>query len=153
MAFSLPAKETKNFCAFCVTKNNPRDPQEKILNKMEKLYYSISEVAAITKIPAPTLRFWETQFPQLKPKRTNGQTRQYTKNDIEIIHTINNLTQNQNLTIEGARQHLKNNAPDEINRQKVIERLKNIRAELVAIRRHLNSFEALDSETIVDPQE
>ncbi len=77
----------------------------------EKLYYSISEVARITKLEAYVLRFWEKEFPMLKPRKNRGGNRMYQKPDIEMINKIKHLLYKENYTIEGARNRLKSIKP------------------------------------------
>lgn len=79
----------------------------------EKLYYSISEVAGITGLQAYVLRFWEKEFPMLRPRKNKGGNRHYQKRDIELITQIKNLLYEENFTIAGARKRLrqKNNTP------------------------------------------
>ena len=60
-------------------------------NKNLKLYYSIKEVAQMIGVRECTLRYWETEFPHLKPKTTGQKVRQYTEKDIEQIKLIYNL--------------------------------------------------------------
>jgi DNA-binding transcriptional MerR regulator len=72
----------------------------------KKIFFSIKEVAQLFNLNESTLRYWETEFPQLKPKR-NGKQRSYTKQDIELINQIYFLLKQQNLTIEGTRKALK----------------------------------------------
>ncbi len=75
-------------------------------NNEEKLYYSISEVAEITGLKPYVLRYWEKEFPMLKPKKSRGGNRTYTKKDIEIINRIKHLRTREKLTIAGARNKL-----------------------------------------------
>jgi len=77
----------------------------------EKLYYSISEVARITRLEAYVLRFWEKEFPMLKPRKNRGGNRIYQKSDIEMINRIKHLLYKENYTIEGARNRLKSIKP------------------------------------------
>lgn len=77
----------------------------------EKLYYSISEVARITRLEPYVLRFWEKEFPMLKPRKNRGGNRIYQKNDIELVNQIKHLLYNENYTIEGARNRLKGIKP------------------------------------------
>jgi DNA-binding transcriptional MerR regulator len=73
----------------------------------EKLYYSISEVARITDLRAYVLRFWEKEFPMLRPKKNKGGNRHYQKRDIELINQIKHLLYEENYTIAGARKRLR----------------------------------------------
>src|SRR5947199_2783415 len=73
----------------------------------DKLYFRIGEVATLCRLPAYVLRFWESEFPQLKPvKSTTGQ-RMYRKRDVENVLRIKQLLYEQGFTISGARQHLR----------------------------------------------
>ena len=76
----------------------------------EKLYYSIKEVSQITGIPAYTLRYWEKEFPKLKPKKSKKGQRTYTRKDIDIIKYIKELLYERGYTIKGARDKLKNHS-------------------------------------------
>ena len=57
-------------------------------DKNLKLYYSIGEVARMLNVEESLLRFWEKEFPQLKPKRAGRNVRQYTKEDVETVKLI-----------------------------------------------------------------
>ncbi|HTV64482.1 MAG TPA: MerR family transcriptional regulator [Bryocella sp.] len=73
----------------------------------DKLYFRIGEVAELCRLPAYVLRFWESEFPQLKPvKGSNGQ-RMYRQRDVENVLEIKKLLYDRGFTIAGARQHLK----------------------------------------------
>jgi len=80
-------------------------------NADEKLYYSISEVARMTRLEPYVLRFWEKEFPMLKPKKNRGGNRIYQKQDIDMINRIKALLYKENYTIEGARNRLKKIKP------------------------------------------
>ena len=120
---------------------------------MEKLYYSISEVAEMTGLPQSTLRFWEKEFPQLRPHLTSGGTRKYTEEDISVVRTIKYLLKDLGLTIPGARERLAARRDEEETKAAVIARLQSIRDELVAIRREINATDAMAENTIVDGEE
>jgi DNA-binding transcriptional MerR regulator len=77
------------------------------MEKLDKLYYSIGEVSSLTGIEAYTLRYWEKEFPKLKPKKSKTGQRDYMKKDIELILTIKDLLYSQKFTISGAREKLK----------------------------------------------
>ena len=76
---------------------------------IKKLYYSISEVSNITELKAYVLRYWETEFSQLKPPKNRAGNRTYRKKDIEIILKIKDLLYEKKFTIDGARNILKGN--------------------------------------------
>lgn len=75
---------------------------------MKKLYYSISEVSRITDLEQYVLRYWETEFDQLKPSKNSSGNRIYTNKDIKLILLIKKLLKEEKYTIEGAKKILKN---------------------------------------------
>ena len=99
----------------------------------EKLYYSIGEVAKHFDVNESNLRFWEKEFDFLSPRKNKKGTRFYTKKDIEDISLIYFLLKEKGMTIPGAKKKIKENKTGVVNNYDVIERLKSIRAELVAI--------------------
>ena len=110
-------------------------------NKELKLYYSISEVASMMNVTETLLRYWEKEFPNIKPNKIGRGIRQYTKADIEQVKMVYHLVKERGMTLQGARDMLKRNKGGEIDRNvDVIERLKDIRAELQDISRHLSTM-------------
>jgi DNA-binding transcriptional MerR regulator len=73
----------------------------------EKLYFRIGEVARLCRLPAYVLRFWETEFPQLKPVKSSTGQRMYRRKDVESVLHIKKLLYEEGFTIAGARQHLR----------------------------------------------
>ena len=71
-----------------------------------KLYFRIGEVSKIVAVPTHVLRFWETEFKKIRPKRTPTGQRLYTQRDIRLLLDIKKLLYDKRFTIEGARQHL-----------------------------------------------
>jgi DNA-binding transcriptional MerR regulator len=79
----------------------------------DKLYFRIGEVATLCHLPAYVLRFWESEFPQLKPVKSSTGQRMYRKRDVESVLRIKQLLYEQGFTIAGARQQLRAEAkPD-----------------------------------------
>ena len=74
--------------------------------QIKKLYYSISEVSKITGLKQYVLRYWETEFSQLKPPKNRAGNRTYRQKDIDIIHNIKELLYKKKFTIEGARKQM-----------------------------------------------
>ena len=74
---------------------------------LKKLYHSISEVSKMTGLKQYVLRYWETEFPELRPQKNRAGNRIYKEKDIILIKNIIDLLYNQKYTIEGARQRLK----------------------------------------------
>lgn len=73
----------------------------------EKLYFRIGEVARLCRLPAYVLRFWETEFPQLKPVKSSTGQRMYRRKDVESVLRIKKLLYEEGFTIVGARQQLR----------------------------------------------
>lgn len=74
---------------------------------IKKLYYSISEVSEITGLKQYVLRYWETEFSQLKPGKNRAGNRIYRSHDVDTIIEIKSLLYDRKFTIKGAQQHLK----------------------------------------------
>ena len=81
----------------------------KISPKVKKLYYSIGEVSEMTDLKAYVLRYWETEFSQLKPPKNRAGNRTYRQKDIEVILNIKDLLYKKKFTIDGARVVLQGN--------------------------------------------
>ena len=113
---------------------------------IKKLYYSIGEVSKITELKPYVLRYWETEFKELRPSKNKAGNRTYRQKDIDIILRIKDLLYNQKFTIEGARKRLAepepvNVEPSEsslLENESNAEILTNIRRELKSILEELN---------------
>jgi DNA-binding transcriptional MerR regulator len=93
-------------------KNSNRHKTEEVFIP-DKLYFRIGEVAGLCHLPAYVLRFWESEFPQLKPVKSSSGQRMYRKRDVESVLRIKQLLYEQGFTISGARQQLRAEAkPD-----------------------------------------
>ena len=95
-------------------------------DKNLKLYYSISEVARMFDVNESLLRFWEKEFPQLRPKKGGRGIRQYRKEDIETVKLIYHLVKERGMTLPGARQRMKDNKEATLRNFEIVERLKSI---------------------------
>ena len=73
----------------------------------DKLYFRIGEVATLCHLPAYVLRFWESEFPQLRPVKSSTGQRMYRKRDVESVMRIKQLLYEQGFTISGARQQMR----------------------------------------------
>lgn len=80
---------------------------------IKKLYYSISEVSKITDLEQYVLRYWESEFEQLKPQKNRAGNRIYTNKDIKLILYIKKLLRDERYTIEGAKQVLQSYVPED----------------------------------------
>jgi DNA-binding transcriptional MerR regulator len=76
----------------------------------DKLYVRIGEVEAITEIPAYVLRYWESEFKLLRPKKNPAGQRLYRKKDVELVLRIKTLLYDERLTLEGAKKRLRTEA-------------------------------------------
>ena len=72
----------------------------------EKLYYRIGEVEEIAGVPAYVLRYWESEFKLLRPKKNPAGQRLYRQRDLELVQRIKTLLYDERLTLEGARKRL-----------------------------------------------
>jgi DNA-binding transcriptional MerR regulator len=79
----------------------------------DKLYFRIGEVARLCRLPAYVLRFWETEFPQLKPIKSSTGQRMYRKRDVESVVRIKKLLYEDGFTIAGARVQLREEAKND----------------------------------------
>src|ERR1700688_3025383 len=90
-------------------KNSAKHSAEEILIP-DKLYFRIGEVATLCHLPAYVLRFWESEFPQLKPVKSSTGQRMYRRRDVESVLRIKQLLYEKGFTISGARQQLRSEA-------------------------------------------
>ena len=110
-------------------------------NKDLKLYYSIGEGAQMFNVTETLLRFWEKEFPTIKPQKAGRGIRQYTKADLEQVRLVYHLVKERGMTLQGARDAIRRDKSKGINRNiEVIEKLKDIRTELQAIGKDLGGL-------------
>ena len=107
-------------------------------NIPDKLYFKIGEVSKIAGLPAYVLRFWESEFTSIRPKRTPTGHRLYRRSDVESILEIKELLHKKRFTLEGARKHLAAKRKPKPGSSSV-ELLKTVRDELEGIRNLLDS--------------
>lgn len=103
--------------------------------RIKKLYYSISEVSEMTGLDAHVLRYWETEFESLRPRKNRAGHRTYTESDIETVRFLQQLLRDEKYTLDGARQRLARRSTDVAQRQKLLE----LRAFLVGMRLALST--------------
>jgi DNA-binding transcriptional MerR regulator len=84
---------------------------------LKKIYYSIREVSELTGVEAHVLRFWEKEFPTLRPRRGRSGNREYKVRDIDIVKEIRRLLWDQKFTIQGACEQLRKNRPRRANEE------------------------------------
>lgn len=102
--------------------------------KIEKVIFSIGEVANMIGENTSLIRYWENQFDILKPQKNKKGNRLFTKDDIETVKLIHYLVKERGLTLKGAKQKLKENRDETIHNFEIVKRLQFIRNELIGIR-------------------
>lgn len=110
------------------------------VDSIEKKYYKISEVSEILGLPMSTLRFWESKFSIIRPRRNAGGSRFYTPADIEKIRLVHYLVKEKKLKIEAVQEQLRINSTGLSRRHEAIERLKAVRERLVSLLDNLNKI-------------
>lgn len=107
----------------------------------KKQFYSIGEVAEIVGTNESTLRFWEREFKEIKPRRASRGVRLYSNGDLATVKLIHYLVKEKGLTLDGAKKRLKENVSKESNTMQVINKLKDVRSELMSIRNYIEILE------------
>jgi len=102
--------------------------------RVEKLYYSIGEVAEMFNVNPSLIRYWEKEFDIIKPKKNKKGNRFFTLEDIEHFHIIYYLVKELGLTLKGAQKKLKENKEGTMNNFEVVKSLKEIKSLLLEIR-------------------
>ncbi|MFO7656390.1 MAG: MerR family transcriptional regulator [Bacteroidales bacterium] len=102
--------------------------------KVEKLYYSIGEVAKIFNVNTSLIRFWEKEFDVIKPKKNKKGNRFFTQQDIDNFHLIYHLVKEKGMTLNGAKKKIKENKEDTQDNFEVIKSLNEIKGLLLEIR-------------------
>ncbi|MCX7986833.1 MAG: MerR family transcriptional regulator [Bacteroidales bacterium] len=105
--------------------------------KIEKVYYTIGEVAEMFGVNTSLIRYWEKEFDIIKPKKNKKGNRLFTKQDIDNFHLIYHLVKEKGMTLKGAQKKLKENREDTVNNFEVIKTLKAIREMLLEIKDNL----------------
>jgi DNA-binding transcriptional MerR regulator len=104
----------------------------------EKLYYTISEVSKITGVKQYVLRYWETEFPNLRPLKSSSGQRKYKQKDVDRILLIKQLLYDESYTIAGAKKILNRAEMPEDKKQDLFELLQYTKKELRALLAKLN---------------
>lgn len=102
--------------------------------KIERLYYTIGEVAEMFDVNTSLIRYWEKHFDIINPERNKKGNRLFTPADIENFQLIYYLVREKGMTLAGANKKLKENKEDTVNNFEVVKRLKEIRETLVEIK-------------------
>jgi DNA-binding transcriptional MerR regulator len=105
----------------------------------DRLYFTISEVSELCAVEAYVLRYWEQEFPQLKPIKRKGNRRFYQKHDILLARQIRKLLYENGFTIEGARAQLSNTAASSSQSVKLNLLVKKVIADLESVLQNLQT--------------
>ncbi len=105
---------------------------------IEKIYFSIGEVAGMLEVNPSLIRFWEKSFPFLKPRKNGKGNRLFTKEDIDQLKLIHHLVKERGMTLKGAGALLRKNREGTARTAEVAGRLRDIREQLVEIRNELS---------------
>jgi len=98
--------------------------------KVEKLYYSIGEVAGMFNVNTSLIRFWEKEFDIIKPKKNKKGNRLFTQKDIDNFHIIYHLVKEKGMTLKGAKKKMKENKEDTEHNFEIIKSLEQIKEML-----------------------
>jgi DNA-binding transcriptional MerR regulator len=106
--------------------------------EITKLYYSIGEVAKIFGVNSSLIRFWESEFDILKPKKNKKGNRLFTQKDLAYLKIIYDLVKEKGYTLEGAKRALKEDRNTLLEQQELKDRLQKIRKQLVLLREDID---------------
>ena len=104
---------------------------------LTKKYYKIRDVAEILNVSQPTLRYWESEFPEIRPLRSTSNQRYYTPDDITTLRIIYYLVKVRGLKIEAAKEQMRLNRTNITKRMDIIDKLSDVRDELEMILKSL----------------
>lgn len=107
------------------------------MQDLDKKFYKIGDVAKILELPESTLRYWESQFTIIKPRRNAKNIRFYTPNDIETIRKIYYLVKEKGFKLDAAQAQIRANRDGVDKRFEVVNRLKEVRANLKELQKAL----------------
>lgn len=104
---------------------------------IKKKYYGISEVAEMFQVNPSLIRFWESEFDILNPGKNKKGERRFVQKDIDNLKLIYYLVKEKGFTLDGAKEHIRQNAVDTKEKLQTIETLEQLKAFLVALRDNL----------------
>ncbi len=105
--------------------------------EIEKLYYSIGEVSEMFNVAPSLIRFWESEFEIIQPKKNRKGNRQFTKEDIDNVRTIYHLVKEKGFTLQGAKEMLKNDSQAVRDKMEMLDSLRRVRKFLTEVREKL----------------
>jgi len=104
---------------------------------VERLYYSIGEVAKMFNVNTSLIRFWEKEFDIIKPKKNKKGNRLFTQQDVDNFYVIYNLVKERGYTLQGAKEKLRKNKDDTIKNIEIVKSLNKVRNFLIEIKKEL----------------
>jgi len=105
--------------------------------KIEKLYYSIGEVAEMLEVPVSTVRFWENEFDILKPMKNKKGNRLFTQNDIKNLKIIHHLVKEEGMTLSGVKKRISENWDETDYKFEINDSLQKIKSILLDIKENI----------------
>ena len=105
--------------------------------RIEKIYYTIGEVAELFEVNQSLIRFWEKEFDILKPQKNKKGNRLFTKSDLENLRLIYHLVKERGYTLQGAREKLRQNRENVVNTIQIIESLNQVKGFLLELKKEL----------------
>ncbi len=105
--------------------------------EIEKKYFTIGEVADMLHVATSLIRFWESEFDTIKPKKNKKGNRQFTKDDIESIKLIYHLVKEKGYTLQGAKDIIKGTGEEVKDKFAMVNSLKKIKSFLIEIRQQI----------------
>ena len=105
--------------------------------KVEKLYYTIGEVAAMFHVNTSLIRYWEKEFDLIKPNKNKKGNRLFTQQDIDNFHIIYHLVKERGMTLKGAMKKMKDNKDEEEHNFEIIKSLEQIKIMLLEVKETL----------------
>ena len=138
--FNFSPKRLQRYAVLVIFANKISINMALNTNKNVKLYYSIKEVAAMFDVRESTLRYWETEFPHLKPKTVGQNVRQYTEKDIEQIRVIHNLVKVRGFKLSAARKMMNKNRTGVDKNADILATLISVRDELKELKKQIDGL-------------
>lgn len=117
--------------------------------KGRRLYYTMGQVSEMFDLPASTIRFWETRFSIIQPKKNAKGNRLFTPEDVENLKLIYHLTKEKKMTLAGAEKYMLQRKVAARGEMTVVELLQKVRSTLLEIRQELDTVEHEEKNTVV----
>ena len=117
--------------------------------KIEKIFYSISEVAEMLDVNQSLIRFWEKEFDVLKPQKNKKGNRLFRLQDIENLRLIYHLVKEKGLTLKGAKLKLQNNKQEIIDSFEIIKKLQSVKQNLIQLKDELDTIKPNEAPSVL----